>query len=778
MRFHCNSFPKYNFIRMMCLGFSKHFSVHFIIFSAWLVHGGSTLETERSTFIIHMDMSLMPMVFTSYHHWYSSIIDSLKASITPTESDNSYYAPNLLYTYENVMHGFSAFLSEEELEKIKDTSGFVSAYIDKVVTVDTTYTTQSLSLNPSTGLWPTAHFGQDMIIGIVDTGIWPESQSFKDDGMSKIPARWKGKCEEGEQFNSSLCNKKLIGARSFNKAVVAHNPHAKITLNSPRDLLGHGTHTASTAAGNYVEDVSFFGYAKGTAKGVAPLARLAMYKVVWSEGSYTSDVIAGMDQAIADGVDVISVSLGYYGVDPFYENPIAIASFGAMEKGVLVCASAGNDGPRIATMHNDMPWGLTVAASTVDRSFAGTLILGNGLTINGWTMFPASALVDDFPLVYDETLAPCNDTVLLPRSPYAIIICNDIGRILEQLEHVSRSNSAGAVMISDDPVLFEKGDVSWPVVVISPTEAEAVIHYAKTDKNPTASLKFSRTILGQKPAPAVALYSSRGPSKNCPGILKPDVMAPGSLVLAAFTPNGAAGLIGAGIQLWSHYTMMSGTSMSCPHVAGVVAMLKSAHPDWSPTAIRSALMTTANPLDNTNTPIKDHGQKMRTASPIDMGAGQINPNQALDPGLVYDATPQDYVNLLCSMNYTSKQILTITRSHNSYNCSNPNSDLNYPAFVVLYGNKTTSKVQTFKRSVTNVGDNEGASYKAKITAIKGCAVTVSPETLVFTKKNERLDFSVIIRCMNVNNGNVTFGWLSWVQDNGKHTVTSPIVVLD
>lgn len=206
----------------------------------------------------------------------------------------------------------------------------------------------------------------------------------------------------------------------------------------------------------------------------------------------------------------------------------AIASFGAMEKGVLVCASAGNDGPRIATIHNDMPWGLTVAASTVDRSFAGTLILGNGLTINGWTMFPASALVDDFPLVYDETLAPCNDTVLLPRSPYAIIICNDIGRILEQLEHVSRSNSAGAVMISDDPVLFEKGDVSWPVVVISPTEAEAVIHYAKTEKNPTASLKFSQTILGQKPAPAVALYSSRGPSKNCPGILKPDVMAPGS----------------------------------------------------------------------------------------------------------------------------------------------------------------------------------------------------------------------------------------------------------
>lgn len=179
----------------------------------------------------------------------------------------------------------------------------------------------------------------------------------------------------------------------------------------------------------------------------------------------------------------------------------AIASFGAMEKGVLVCASAGNDGPRIATIHNDMPWGLTVAASTVDRSFAGTLILGNGLTINGWTMFPASALVDDFPLVYDETLAPCNDTVLLPRSPYAIIICNDIGRILEQLEHVSRSNSAGAVMISDDPVLFEKGDVSWPVVVISPTEAEAVIHYAKTEKKSHCQLEIFSNYTRTKACP-------------------------------------------------------------------------------------------------------------------------------------------------------------------------------------------------------------------------------------------------------------------------------------
>lgn len=720
-----------------------------------------------------MDKSAMPMAFTSHHHWYTSMVDS---SSSGSSSAGSSAVSNLLYTYNHVIHGFSAFLSEDELDYIKNsTPGFVSAYKDKLVVMDTTHTVESsLSLNPSTGLWPASDFGKDMIIGVIDSGVWPESQSFSDNGLPPVPVKWKGMCEEGEQFNSSMCNKKLIGARIFNKAIIAHNPGVNITMNSPRDIDGHGTHTASTAAGNYVDNVSFFGYAKGRAKGVAPQARVAIYKVTWQEGGYLSDVIAGMDQAIADGVDVISVSLGFYDVDPFYENPIAIASFAAMERGILVSASAGNDGPMQGTLHNDIPWALTVAASTVDRSFAGTLTLGNGLTIIGWTMFPASALLKEFPLFYDKTLALCDDPELLSRSPYSIIICDDTGHILEQLEHVARSNAAGAIFISHDPVIFEKGGVPWPGVVISPKEAPAVIKYAKTGKNPWASMKFQQTIIGKKPAPAVALYSSRGPSKNCPtGILKPDVMAPGSLVLAAFIPTQTAAMIGGGIQLSSDYNMMSGTSMACPHAAGVAALLKGAHPDWSPTAIRSAMMTTANPLDNTHSPIKDNGNKLRIASPLDMGSGQLDPNRALDPGLIYDATPQDYVNLLCAMNYTSKQILTITRSKR-YNCSNPSIDLNYPAFVGVYNNNKTTL--NFKRTVTNVGDESTATYKAKITAPKGSVIKVSPDTLIFKKKNEKQSFSLTMRYVRDKNETVRFGWLTWMQDNGKHVVRSPIVI--
>ncbi|KAL7245233.1 hypothetical protein ACSBR2_000535 [Camellia fascicularis] len=229
-------------------------------------------------------------------------------------------------------------------------------------------------------------------------------------------------------------------------------------------------------------------------------------------------------------------------------------------------------------------------------------------------------------------------------------------------------------------------------------------------------MKLKQTMVGTKPAPAVASYSSRGTSRTYTGILKPDLVAPGSLVLAAWIPSNSVAMIGSNIYLSNDYTMLCGTSMACPHVA-----------EWSPAAIRSAMMTTANLLDNTNNPIRDLGNNLTFASSLAVGSGHINPNRPLNPGLVYDTPLQDYVNVLCYMNYTHKQILTVTRS-NRYNCSTSSPDLNYPSFIVFYNNN--SAIHTFQRTLTNVGDGV-ATYNVEVIATTGSKVTISPMTLIF-----------------------------------------------
>ncbi|GMY13992.1 Subtilisin-like protease [Fagus crenata] len=218
-----------------------------------------------------MDKSHMPKAFTSHHNWYSSIVDS-HSSINPTSLEEYKLPSSFVYTYNHVLHGFSASLSLKELETLKKSPGFVSAYCDRNPILDTTHTPEFLSLNPYNGLWPTSNYGEHVIIGVIDSGVWPESDSFKDDGMTtKLPTRWKGISQEGQHFNSSMCNSKLIGARYFNNGVIAAKPNITISMNSARDTMGHGTHTntTSTAAGNYLSSASYFGYGKGTAKGIA-----------------------------------------------------------------------------------------------------------------------------------------------------------------------------------------------------------------------------------------------------------------------------------------------------------------------------------------------------------------------------------------------------------------------------------------------------------------------------------------------------------------------------
>lgn len=195
------------------------------------------------------------------------------------------------------------------------------------------------------------------------------------------------------QFGAT--RRKIIGARYYLKAYEAHyngGLNATYAFRSPRDHDGHGTHTASTAAGRAVAGASALGgFARGSASGGAPLARLAVYKACWpipgpdpnvENTCFEADMLAAMDDAVGDGVDVLSVSIGSSGAPPrFADDGIALGALHAAARGVVVSCSGGNSGPRHATVSNLAPWMLTVAASSIDRAFHAPVRLGNGVTV-------------------------------------------------------------------------------------------------------------------------------------------------------------------------------------------------------------------------------------------------------------------------------------------------------------------------------------------------------------------------------------------------------------
>ncbi|KAK8677593.1 hypothetical protein V6N13_143122 [Hibiscus sabdariffa] len=725
---------------------------------------------QAENYIIHMDHSAMPKAFASRRSWYMSTLSSLSGNTNATIP-----AAEPIYSYNHVIQGFSASLTPAELEALKNAPGYVSSVRDRTVKLDTTYSFKFIGLNPKTGLWPASSFGKDVIIGVVDTGVWPESESFNDEGLGDVPAKWKGQCENGTQFSSSLCNKKLIGARSFNKGLIANNPNINISMNSPRDTAGHGTHTSSTAAGAYVSNASYFGYAEGTARGMAPSARVAVYKALWKEGSYTSDTIAAIDQAITDGVDVLSMSFGTNGLE-LYEDPIAIATFAATEKNIFVSTSAGNEGPDLGSLHNGIPWVLTVAAGTVDRTLGASLSLGTDVFVNGVVLYPGNFSSSQFPIVF---MNACDDIDELKKVAGNIVVCQDPGMEVSlnvQFKNIQAAGNAAGVFITNNTHLDIFIQSPFPAIFLEQKDGDVVLGYIKTNKTPKASIEFKRTILGFKPSPTVTSYTSRGPSFSSPSVLKPDVMAPGDSILAAWPQNIELARVNDEM-LFSNFNLLSGTSMSCPHASGIAALLKGAHPDWSSAAIRSALMTTSDPIDNTGNPIKDIGTDYRPATPLAMGAGHINPNKALNPGLVYDSTVEDYINYLCGLNFTAQQIKTITRS-SSINCSAPSSDLNYPSFIVYFNGSNlkadSNTVREFRRTMTNVGEGSFI-YNATLTPMKGLKVTVEPNTLVFKEKNEKQSFKLRIEVPPQLNETVSFGYLTWEDSQGKQVVRSPIV---
>ncbi|XP_002448316.1 subtilisin-like protease SBT1.7 [Sorghum bicolor] len=705
---------------------------------------------ELRTFIVHVQPHESHVFSTSDDDrttWYKTFL--------PEDE-------RLVHSYHHVASGFAARLTQQELDALSGMPGFVTAVPNQVYQLLTTHTRQFLGLElPQSGRNYTSGFGEGVIIGVLDTGVYPFHPSFSGDGMPPPPAKWKGRCD----FNASACNNKLIGARSFES-----DP-------SPLDHDGHGTHTSSTAAGAVVPGAQVLGQAAGTASGMAPRAHVAMYKVCGHECT-SADILAGIDAAVGDGCDVISMSLGGPTL-PFYQDGIAIGTFAAVEKGVFVSLAAGNDGPGDSTLSNDAPWMLTVAASTMDRLIAAQVRLGNGSTFDGESVFqPNISTTVAYPLVYAGASSTPNASFCGNGSldgfdvKGKIVLCdrgNKVDRVEKGVE-VRRAGGFGMIMANQfaDGYSTNADAHVLPASHVSYAAGVAIKEYINSTANPVAQIVFKGTVLGTSPAPAITSFSSRGPSVQNPGILKPDITGPGVSVLAAWPFR-----VGPPSTEPATFNFESGTSMSTPHLSGIAALIKSKYPDWSPSAIKSAIMTTADPDDKSGKPIVD--EQYVPANLFATGAGQVNPDRALDPGLVYDIAPAEYIGFLCSM-YTSKEVSVIARR--PIDCSAitviPDLMLNYPSITVTLPSTTNPTAPVMvSRTVKNVGEAP-AVYYPHVDLPASVQVKVTPSSLLFTEANQAQSFTVSVWRGQSTDDKIVEGSLRWVSN--KHTVRSPVSI--
>ncbi|KAF6144413.1 hypothetical protein GIB67_024640 [Kingdonia uniflora] len=688
------------------------------------------------------------------------------------------------------MDGFAALLSEPESETLLGVRDVIAIRPDRVLEIQTTYSYKFLGLSASIngGAWVRSGFGQGTIIGVLDTGIWPESPSFDDKHMPLVPKRWRGVCQDGEKFDSSMCNNKLIGARFYAKGHHAscnagERPPAFMEYVSVRDAHGHGTHTTSTAAGVSVPRANVLGNGVGEARGMAPGAHVAMYKVCWYTGCYSSDILAAMDDAIRDGVDILSLSLGGFPL-PLYDDTIAIGSFRAMEKGVLVVCAAGNNGPMPSSIANEAPWITTVGASTLDRRFPAIVRFANGKVLYGESMFPGHNATKELELVYVIAGENGSEFCLkgsLPRAKVQgkIVVCDRTLNGRAEKGQVVKSFGGAAMILANKEINLEENSVDvhvLPATLIGYSESLRLKNYINSTKTPRARIEFGGTVIGKSRAPMVALFSSRGPSITSPTILKPDIVAPGVNIIAAWPQNlGPTGLPEDSRRV--NFTVLSGTSMACPHVSGIAALIRSAHPTWSPAAVKSALMTSTDAIDHWGKPISDG---LKPADVFAVGSGHVNPERALNPGLVYNIMPDEYLTHLCSIRYTRTQIFTIT--HRSVNCrdimkKNKGFSLNYPSLTAIFRQGKTNTV--IKRRLTNVG-SPNSTYFVEVFTPEGVKVRVEPQHLMFNHVYQTLSYRVwlISRKRRATKTVIhSQGHLTWVHTHSSHyRVRSPISV--
>ncbi|MEU8733602.1 S8 family serine peptidase [Streptomyces tendae] len=683
--------------------------------------------------------------------------------------------------YSVVSNGFTADLSAVQSAALAKTPGVLSVTPDTLNKVADDKNSQDfLGLSGRRGLWAalggTENAGRGVVIGDIDTGIWPESPSLAAASLGTAPPTAKdpyrpyrkgdsivmrkadggtfiGTCQAGEEFTVGACNSKLISARYFSEGWLALvPPERRADYVSPRDGEGHGTHTASTAAGNSGVDVTVEGRHLGRISGVAPAARIAVYKAFWTgksasdNGAVSSDIIAAIDQAVADGVDVLNYSAGSI-VETGLDSPVQTAFRTAAAAGVFVATAAGNAGPDASTLDNTAPWTTTVAASTL-APYEATARLGNGETFVGGSTTVQSVL-GPRPLVLAEKVksdaastrdaALCMDGTLDPAKVVGTIVVCDRGvnPRVDKSQEVKRAGGVGMILVNLSD-LDTSGDLhAVPTVHLNTPAATAVRAYASS---PEAQASLVPGGSSGQPYPQIAPFSSRGPSvRNHGDLLKPDIAAPGVGVLAAVAPAS---------HLGHDFDFESGTSMATPHVAGLAALYLAKHPKWSPMALKSAMMTTASATKTAS------GAK--NTDVFAQGAGEVEPAGMFEPGLIYDSGEKDWLAYLVGLGVdTGRQVKAVDPS-----------DLNYPSIAI--GQMVGS--QTVTRTVTAVAPG---AYHASVS-VPGVKATVSPSVLHFSKAGQKATFTVTFRLTTGHSGETVTGSLTW--RHGRTAVRSPIAL--
>jgi len=733
---------------------------------------------------------------------YSGYLAQKKAAVRAAIGN----AP-LVHDYKVVLNGFSAMLTDAEVRALIGRTDVLAVTPDVPRELTTVSTRDFLKLDGPNGAWSKLggriEAGEDVIIGIVDGGIWPEHLSYADRvdangkptydssgtlAYSAPPERWQGDCQTGEGFTTAHCNNKLIGAQYFDAIykTTGRTSHWSEFNSSPRDSLGgdvgegsHGTHTSTTAGGNYGVDVTMAGVNIGEMSGMAPRARIASYKVCWTyvdpsvaigrrNSCYVGDSVAAIEKAVSDGVHVINFSISG---GTTLNDPVEQAFFGASNAGVIGVASAGNDGPGNQVAHIS-PWHTTVGASTHNREFQATVSLGNGQRYTGASMntepLPAEELVDaskvGLPGVNAARLAFCysasfnGGTALLDPAKVAgkVVICNrgENDRV-DKSRAVREAGGVGMIQVDNGSGLVADMH-SVPSVHVTAADGQAIRTYAAASAaNATAAISKFVVGVSRLNAPIMAGFSSRGPNRADANVLKPDVTAPGVDIIAGGTPGlteeDHANILNGTLVPPVEFVSMQGTSMSAPHVAGLSALVRQKYPTWSPAMIKSALMTTA-----TDTFRDTLTGDTRGHLPFAQGAGHVNPTAALDPGLVYDIGEDDYRKYLCGAGQAGQ-------------CAGgqiPGYDLNLPSIAV--GNVIGSV--TINRSVTNVSST-ATSFKADI-AVEGFNAVVTPATLAI-EPGQTKPFTVTLTRTNAAENVWQYGSLTWT--GGGHTVRSPVV---